>query len=632
MAGLRVAGLLEGRVALTMISSGAALGLGLLLEFMHGERLFSALLFVFAAVLSGYRTVWSGIVYLSRGRVTIALLMTIAAIGAFLIGHGEEGAAVLFLFFIAESLEEGVADKSRRSIESLVREAPRRALIQEPGGLREASVDEVKVGDIVVVKPGEKIPLDGVVVEGVSSVNQSSITGESAPVLKERGEQVYAGSVNIDGFLKIRVTKTSGETVLDTVIKTVEKALRSRSRIEGFVERFASYYTPLVILLAVLTAVVPTLVFSQPADVWIYRSLVLLVVSCPCALAISTPATMFSSIFSAHKNGILIKGGMHIEKMSKAKVVAVDKTGTLTSGEPRVTDFVAFNLSEKHALSIAHSIESLVSHPIAEAISRYARERGAESLSISGFENLPGKGAKAEVGGSAYYVGGTRLLAAMGMEPPSVVQELQRSGKTCVAIWGEEGVVGVFGLMDSVRPEAEVLIRHLKGHGIKVVMMTGDNEAAASAIAKRLGIDEWYAGLLPEEKASIVERLRRRYGSVVVIGDGINDAPALAAADVGIAMGAIGSGIAIEAADAALMRDDLSRVPYLLDLSIRTMRKIKENITLSIVVKGIFASLAFPGLTTLWLAVAIGDMGVSLAVILNAMHLSMLTPRIIGHL
>ncbi|MHA1364253.1 MAG: heavy metal translocating P-type ATPase [Candidatus Freyarchaeota archaeon] len=563
-------------------------------------------------------------------KFSINLLIVIAAVGSFFIGHGEEGVAVVFLFYIAEFLEEYAGRRARKSIESLMRLAPEVATVKRDGEEVGVPVGEIDINEILVVRPGEKIPLDGVVVNGISSVNQAPITGESVPVTKQVGDEVYAGTINNEGFMEIRVTKRVEETILSKIVKLVEEAQKIKSPTEKFIDRFARYYTPAVVLIALGVAVIPTFVFNLPFDEWIYKALVLLVVSCPCALAISTPVSMVSGITSAARNGVLIKGSTFVEEISKVRVFAFDKTGTLTEGKLEVTDIIPLEQSEEHVLLKAASLEALSEHPIARAIVERAKNdgNGVELESVEEFRAWAGKGISGKINGEVYYVGSRRLFKEMSADfPEEFVRDLENQGKTVILVGNTDRVLGIIGVMDRIREEAFDTIAELKRRGIKTVMITGDNERTARAIAKRIGLDEYHAELLPEDKVNIIEKLSEEFERVAMVGDGVNDAPALARANVGIAMGSIGSDVSLENADIALMQDDLSKLVYLIDMSKKTLEIVRENVISSILVKGSFAVLAFPGLITLWLAVAIGDMGLSLAVILNSLRLALLKPK-----
>jgi Cd2+/Zn2+-exporting ATPase len=596
--------------------------LGLGLRYFQGQSLVSDILLVTTMVLSGYTIAELGVKSLIKGSININLLITIASIGAFTIGHLEEAAAVVLLFNIAERLEDYAADRARHSIETLMELKPENATLRRKGVEVTVPVQEVLPGEVFVVRPGDRIPLDGAVIEGASSVNQATITGESAPVTKDEGEDVFAGTINLDGFLVVQVTKKVGETVLARILKLVEQAEESRSPTEAFVDRFARIYTPAVIILAILVATIPPVILGQPINEWVYRSLVMLVVACPCALAISTPVAMVSAITSASGNGVLVKGSTFMERMNDVQAIAFDKTGTLTMGELEVTDVVSPDLTEEEVLRIAVSLEAKAEHPIAKAILARAEAAGIKPVETSEFKAYVGRGVEACIDEKTCCIGNLRLLQELGIDPlDGIVEKLETQGKTVVLVSEDDCAVGAIALMDKLREGATQTISELKKRGLKVQMLTGDNETTAKAIAEKLGMDGYMAHLLPEEKLEAIEELRAEYGPVAMVGDGVNDAPALAAADVGIAMGAIGSDVALETADIALMEDDLSRITYLVRLSQATMGRIKENITASILVKLLVAVLAFPGWITLWIAVAVGDMGLSLAVILNSMRL-----------
>jgi len=611
--------------------SGVTLALGLALRYLYGQSLPSDLLIVATMVLSGYKIAEIGLRGLLRAHISINLLISIAAVGAFAIGHLEEGAAVVFLFNIAEKLEDYAADRARHSIEALMELKPEVATLRRDGEEVVVPVGEVWPGDVFVLRPGDRVPLDGVVIEGASSVDQATITGESAPVSKQVGDDVYAGTMNIDGFVGVQVTKLAEETMLARILEMVEEAEESRSPTEAFVDRFARIYTPAVILLAVLVAVVPPLLLGQPLHVWVYKSLVMLVVACPCALAISTPVAMVSAISSASMNGVLVKGSTFIEQVSRTKAFAFDKTGTVTRGELGVTDVVSFTVPEREVLRLAVALEAKAEHPIARAIQERAEAEGVEVVETTDFRAFVGRGVEACVDDTTCCIGNLRLFEELEIPVvDGVVDELEGQGKTVVLVSQDDCTVGAIALMDRLRAGAVEVVSGLKGMGIHVEMLTGDNEVTARAISDRLGFDGFSANLLPEEKVAAVEGLREMFGAVAMVGDGVNDAPALAAADVGVAMGAIGSDVALETADVALMEDDLGRIVYLVELSGATMSRIRENIAASILVKLGVAALAFFGYASLWMAVAVGDMGLSLGVILNSLRLGGIRARSYG--
>ena len=610
-----------------LIASSAILfSIGLIIRFVFSQTLIATILFVVTAILTGYHLAWEGLETLVfQRRLSIDFLITLASIGSFAIGHSEEGAAVVFLFYIAEWLEDHASDRARQSISSLVRLAPEVALVRKNGEVQEMQVHDIEIGDVILIKPGERIPLDGVVLLGSTSINQAPITGESIPVSKTIGDEVFAGTVNNEGYLEIQVTKWSEETVLSKIVALVSEAQRVKSPTETFIDRFAKYYTPFIILLAICVAILPSIFFALPFTESLYRALVLLVVSCPCALAISTPVAMVSGMTSAARNGVLIKGSSYIEAMSQVKVFAFDKTGTLTKGKLVVTDVVGFDHPKEEVLLRAACIEALSEHPIAQAIIQVVEEQNViQNFNIQDFQVLTGKGASCSLDGEPYYVGNGRMFRELGIHfPEEPVNVLENAGKTVVLVGTQKEAIGLIAVTDQIRSSSPSTLQELKELGMRIEMITGDNDRTAQSIAGEVGVDEYHAELLPDEKVSVIgNHLMTDFGHVAMVGDGINDAPALASASVGIAMGVIGSDISLETADIALMEDDLSKLPFLVTLSRKTMTIVKQNIIASILIKASFAILAFPGLVTLWLAVAIGDMGLSLAVIVNSMRLS----------
>jgi len=616
------------KIAIIVISA-ILLSIGLVFEFILKWDTLAEALFIATTMISGYEIAKDGFSFLIfRRKLSIDFLIIVAAIGSFFIGHGEEGAAVVLLFYVAEFLEDYATERARRSIHLLMKLAPETAMVRRDGKEVKVHVHDINIGEIVVVRPGEKIPLDGIVIKGVSSVNQAPITGESIPVTKKKGDEVYAGTLNNEGYLEIRVTRQADETLLSKIIKLVEEAQKVKSPTEKFIDKFSKYYTPFVILLAVTVATIPTFIFGLPFNEWLYRALVLLVVACPCALAISTPVAMVSAITSAARNGVLIKGSAYVEEIGKVRVFAFDKTGTLTEGKLEVTDIIGLTHSEEEILTIAASLEALSEHPIAKAIVEYAKSKEVKLKEVTDFKAIPGKGVMGKIDSEVYYVGSRRLFERLFSNfSEERAKELESRGKTVVFIGTEKEIIGIIAIRDKIREATIATIAELRKDGIRTVMVTGDNERTAKAIADEIGIDEYRSELLPQDKVDTIEELSKESEHVAMVGDGVNDAPALAKANVGIAMGAIGSDVSLETADIALMQDDISKLPYLIELSRKTLEIVRENVLASILIKGSFAVLAFPGLITLWLAVAIGDMGLSLAVILNAMRLSLIKAR-----
>ncbi|HEX7467189.1 MAG TPA: cation-translocating P-type ATPase, partial [Methanobacterium sp.] len=566
------AGLLEekeqlwNRKPLLIISTSAILLIiGLYFDFFKGPLLLTELLFLSVIAISGYEIIKNGILALFKGNFTMNFLMTIAVLGSFLIGSGAEGAVVIFLFYIALYLENYAGEKARKSISALLKLAPETAIVKKDGKKIEMHVHNVDISEIIVVKPGDKIPLDGMVMEGVSAVNQAAITGESMPITKKIGDNVFAGTLNEEGYIEIEVTKRSNETVLSKIVELVKESQNRKSNTETFIDKFAKYYTPAVILLAAIVATVPVIIFGLPLDTWVYRALVLLIISCPCAFLLSTPVAMVSGITASTKNGVLIKGSKYVEEMQKIKVMVFDKTGTLTKGELEITDIINLNDASKNdVLSIAGSLESKSKHPLAEAVVKYVGKSDIELKDITDFESVTGKGLKGKINGEIFYIGKKSLFKDNYEFPEELRHELQNGGKTAVLVGNDRSIIGLIGLRDTIRELSKSTIHELKDKGIKTVMLTGDNDRTAKTVSENLGIDEYYAELLPEDKVRIIEVLLSKNESVAMVGDGVNDAPALARSNVGIAMGAAGSDVAIETADIALMHDDISKINYLI--------------------------------------------------------------------
>lgn len=581
-------------------------------------------LYALAIVVGGYRIAKSGLYGLKSGTVGMDALMTIAAIGAAAIGEWSEGAAVVFLFSLGETLEAYTMDKTRKSIRSLMDLTPNEALVRRDGLEMILPVEEIQIGDTIVVKPGEKLAMDGLIRKGESSINQAPITGESIPVEKGMGDEVFAGTINQQGALEIEVTKLAKDNTLSRIIHLVEEAQSQKAPSQRFVDAFSKYYTPAVMIAAVGIAVVPTLLFQQPFDTWFYRALMMLVVSCPCALVISTPVSIVAAIGNAAKNGILMKGGAHLERLGAVSAVAFDKTGTLTAGVPRVTKIVPVSShTAEEIVTIAAALEKSSEHPLAEAIVEHAIQQGLNIPASSQFTSLTGCGVKAEVDQMLYYLGSPRWFRndLKLLQADRQIDELEASGQTVMLLGTADRILGIIALADAVRANSKAAIGQLKAIGMKkVVMLTGDNSGTAKAVAEQVGGIEYKAELLPQDKVTIVKELNKLPGGVAMVGDGINDAPALATATVGIAMGAAGTDTAIETADVALMSDDLSKLSYTVELSRSALQIIKQNIAFSLLVKLAFLIMIFAGWSTLWMAV-LADTGSSLIVIANGMRL-----------
>ena len=563
-------------------------------------------------------------------RPDMNLLMTVAVVGAIAIGEWFEGAAVAFLFSLSLLLESWSIGRARRAVAALMDlSAPTARVRTGSGEVVGRPPADVHVGSTVIVRPGEKIPLDGRVVVGTSRVDQAPITGESVPVEKVAGSEVYAGTINGDGLIEVETTKEAGDTTLAKIVRMVGDAHARRAPSEKWVEKFAAVYTPIVMAVALLIFLVPPLLFGGEWAVWFYRALVLLVIACPCALVIATPVTVVASLAAAARNGVLIKGGVFVELPSQLRALAMDKTGTLTLGRPAVVGLYPMNgHDEAELLERATALELGSNHPIAVAVVAEANRRGIEVAPAEEFRSIQGKGAAGTVDGRPFWVGSHRYLEERGQETPEVhkqLEALQEAGRTIVVVGNDEHVCGFLALADAIRDESRTMIRDLHAAGVEtVVMLTGDNAGTARTIAEEAGIDEVHAELLPEDKVDRVERLVTEHGTVGMIGDGVNDAPALARASLGIAMGAAGTDAAIETADIALMSDDLSKLPWLVEHSKRTVSIIRQNIVFALAVKLLFVVLTLFGLASLWLAIA-ADMGASLLVIGNGLRL--LKPR-----
>jgi Cd2+/Zn2+-exporting ATPase len=559
------------------------------------------------------------------GSLDINVLMIVAATGAAVLGDWAEAATVVFLFGLAQALEARTLERARHAIRALMDLAPADALVRDAAGERRVDIDTVAIGALIVIRPGEKIPLDGEVVAGQSAVNQSPVTGESLPAEKSTGDAVFAGSINGRGALDVRVTRLRRDTTLARIIHLVERAQTQRAPVQTLVERMARVYTPAVLMLAAAVAVVPPLTWHQEWHDWFYRALVLLVVSCPCALVISTPVSVVAALAGAARKGVLIKGGAHLERASQVRCVAFDKTGTLTCGTPEVVEVIALNgAGTASVVALAASVEQRSTHPIAQAILDYAAVGGILPVPADAVSTLPGKGAEGQVAGARVLLGNHRLFEERGLCSPAFhdrLADLEAKGRTAVLIARGDQTVGIIAVSDRPRRSGKDAIGLLRAQGVaRIVMLSGDSHGTARAIAVELGVDECRAELLPEDKVAAVEQLRRAYGPVAMVGDGVNDAPALASADVGIAMGVAGSDAALETADIALMADELLRIPYLFRLSRTTVRNIRTNLAISLVLKGAFVVAALAGVATLWMAV-LADTGASIIVIANALRL-----------
>lgn len=617
------------RLALTAIS-GALLAVGGLVWMVGGSRTLSDVIFILAAITGGAFPIRSGLLSLRGMSLDTNLLMTMAAVGAIALHQYSEAAAVLFLFSLGATLEAYTVDKTRRSITSLIEAFPTSALVRRNGKFVPSGLEEIEVGEIVLIKPGDKIPVDGTVVEGESAVDQSPITGEAVPKSKVQGDIVYAGSINGRGSLEVRTTSPADDNTLARIVHMVEEAQAQKAPTQRFSETFGRYYTPTVIGLAVLVAVVGPIWFGGDYRGWVARALTLLVVSCPCALVISTPVAIVAAIGNAARSGVLIKGGAHLEMLGNVTIAAFDKTGTLTKGELSICGVVPFNShTTEEIISVAAALESRSEHPLADAIVQMARDAGIAERPVQFFEAFPGKGARGVVDGEAFHIGSVRLMEELSIDVPgtTAMAELQTRGCSVIYLANATTLWGAIGASDTVKEGSAAAIRGLKAVGIrKTVMLTGDTVQSGRAVAKLLGLDEEHAELLPEDKLRMIRELGSGRDKVAMVGDGINDSPALAAADVGIAMGGAGSPAAIEAADVALMGDDIAMLPYAVSLSRKAKQIIIQNITVSLLAVVILVVGALSKHVTLATGV-VGHEGSALLVIANGMRLLKRTSR-----
>jgi len=613
------------------ILSGLSLVFGFGVEKFGGTAGFFLPLYVVAVVLGGWGNFRKAGRALPRGNFNMSVLMSVAVVGAMAIGQYEEGATVAFLFAISEMLESWTMEKARRSIREMMDIAPKVARVRRGNVETDIPVEEILVSDIMIILPGEKIAMDGTIVKGESAINQASITGESMPVEKGPGAEVYAGTLNTHGALEVEVTKRVRDATISKIIHMVEAAQGNRAPSQAFVERFAAVYTPIVMALAVGIVLVPPLVFGQEWTPWIYRGLALIVVACPCALVVSTPVAVVSAISVAAKNGVLIKGGIHLEEAGSLSAIAFDKTGTLTKGEPAVTDIITLNgISEDDLLKISAGLEVRSEHPLAAALVKASKARKLEVVPAENFCAIAGRGAQGTVEGKTVYIGNPRLFAelSISMERIAVhIDRLQSEGKTVMIVGTKESFLGIVAVADEVRENSAKTIAALKQAGIlHTIMLTGDNAATAAAIASKTGIDEFRSDLLPQNKVTAIQELVGKYGKVAMVGDGVNDAPALALATVGVAMGGAGTDTALETADIALMADDLRMLPFTIRLSRNAFAIIRQNIVFSLAIKLIAVLAVFPGWLTLWLAI-LADMGATILVTMNSMRLLRVKPE-----
>lgn len=615
---------MESRI-LTLSACGLLIICSLILEHVFGlSHKTASVLYAAATFIGGYYPARMGLAALKTLRPNIRTLMVAGAIGAMSLGLWEEAASLVLIYSLGDVLEAYAADRVRGAVRKLMELAPKEALVKRNGEEVVLKVEDIKVGDAIIIRPGEKLPLDGKVIRGTSSLDQSPITGESIPVSKGPGDEVFAGSINQRGSIEVIVTKPFEDTTLGKIIHYVEEAEARKSSYQRFGDTFGRYYTPSMFALSFLVMLIPTVFIGDFAQ-WFYRGLVVLVVSCSCGIALSIPVSVVSAVANAARHGVLIKGGTHLEAASRIQAIAFDKTGSLTIGKPVVTDITpSGKINNSTLLSFAASIEARSEHVLAEAVLKAAREKEVAIHELEGFETLPGMGAKAKIKGETYYIGSMALCDRLGVLTAGVkekVKNFEAQGKTVIVLTSKNELMGIIAVRDELRPEAKDALKKLKDFGIKaIIMLTGDNLHVARSISEEAGVDRYMAQLLPEEKVNAVKALKAEYGHVGMVGDGVNDAPAMVVSDVGIAMGAAGTDVAIETGDVVLMSDDLLKIPFVLSLSRRAVNNIRQNIVLSLVVIAFLVPMALGGWIGLVPGILINEVG-GILVIINGLRL-----------
>src|SRR3989304_7353578 len=587
----------------------------------HGEARF---FYGIAVIVGGYYPAKMGLIALKTLTPNIRTLMVVGALGALILGLWGEAALLVLIYSLGDVLEAYATDRVRGAVRALMGLAPKDAAVRRNGEMITLAVEEIGIGDTIIVKPGERIPLDGEVISGNSSVDKAPITGESIPVSKIPGDEVFAGSINQRGSLEVRVSKPFQDTTLGRIIHYVEEAESRKSGYQRFGETFGRYYNPFMFALAIVVMILPAIIFGNFSG-WFYRGLVVLVVSCSCGIALSIPVSVVAAIANAARHGVLIKGGVYLEIAGNVKAIAFDKTGSLTAGRPVVTDVIPFGgATEEAVLGLASSVESHSEHVLSDAIISRAKEKGISVQDITGFEAFPGVGARAFVDGKPYCVGSKSLCADLGIttiDAEEKIKKLEQDGKTLIFVTGPDELLGIIALRDEIRPEAEGALKRLKEMGVtSLVMLTGENGHVAQVMAEKAGIDEYVSRLLPEDKVKAIAVLKREHGVVAMVGDGVNDAPAMIESDLGIAMGAAGTDVAIETGDIVLMSDDLSKIPYVLNLSRRTANNIRQNIVISLIIIGFLVPVALTGWIGLVPGILINEVG-GLLVIINGLRL-----------
>ena len=603
-----------------IIPSLALLGLSISLELLTDYVLLSQVLAVASILLSGYGILKEAIEDVLSKKITANFLMIVAGIASFFILHGQEGAMAILLYAIAEYLEELTTEKSKNAIKELLELAPDDALLKIENSYESVPTETVKIGELIGIKPGMKAPLDGIIVKGKSYFDESAITGESLPIFKEENDEIFAASINSDSFVDVKVIRESSNTVVAKIAKSIKLAQQNKSDNERFIEKFAKYYTPIILISALLVMIVPAVVFSLDFNTWFYRGLILLVVSCPCALTLSTPLANIAALTKLAKDGILVKGNKFIEIAKNIELIAFDKTGTLTEGNLKVFNIINYSSNKQEILKIAASLEILSEHPIGKAIVYQAEQMQLPLYTVDDFKITKGKGVKGVIQGEIYYIGNKNFLEELKFDlPDDIFKETELSGTIPILLGNNKSIMGIITIRDVLRVSAPLLVDGLKKRGYKSVLISGDNQLVCNTIGKCLDIDSYQGELLPDQKLEEIERLKRKFKGVAMVGDGINDAPALASSDLGIAIGASATDLTLETADVIIMSDDLKKIITFFDITKRTNRIIRQNIWTSIIVKVTFAILTVLGFMTLWLAVGIADMGVSLLVLINGM-------------
>jgi len=603
-----------------IIPSLILLGLSISLEFLADSVLLSQVLAVASILLSGYRILKKAIEDILSKKITANILMLVAGIASFFILHGQEGAMAILLYAIAEYLEELTTEKSKNAIKELLELAPDDALLKIEDSYEKVPTETVKIGEVIGIKPGMKAPLDGIIVKGKSYFDESAITGESLPIFKEENDEIFAASINNDSFVDIEVIRESSNTVVAKIAESIKLAQQNKSDSERFIEKFAKYYTPIILISALLVMIIPTVVFNLDFSVWFYRGLILLVVSCPCALTLSTPLANIAALTKLAKEGIMVKGNKFIEIAKNIELIAFDKTGTLTEGNLKVFNIINYSSNNQEIIKIAASLEILSEHPIGKAIVYQAKKMQLPLYNVEDFKITKGKGIKGVIQGEVFYIGSKNYLEELKFDlPDDIFEETELSGTIPILLGSNKTIIGIITIRDVLRVSAPLLVDGLKKRGYKSVLISGDNQLVCNTIGECLDIDSYYGELLPDQKLEEIESFKKNFKGVAMVGDGINDAPALALSDLGIAIGASATDLTLETADVIIMSDDLKKIITFFDISKKTNRIIRQNIWTSIIVKVAFAILTVLGFMTLWLAVGIADMGVSLLVLINGM-------------